>query len=232
MFSKLRNRWGVPGTLGVIAIVLALTGGAIAATKLNGTQKKEVEKIAKRFQGTGPAGPAGGAGPAGPAGPKGDKGDKGDTGTAGKNGATGLTGNTGPTGPTGATGVTGSCCAPTLGSGQTETGAWELPETKEEVAFSPISFPIPLPAPGEGSFEVINEGEGGEGCTGGTAKNPKANKGFLCIYVGEGEASLLFPSPATGFSVGGFSTTGALLVAEGVAGPFGHASGTFAVTAP
>jgi hypothetical protein len=84
-----------PGlTVAIVALIVALTGTAFAAAKLNGTQKKEVEKIAKKFAGKpgapgaqgaqGPVGPQGPGGPKGDTGPEGKKGDKGDEGIAGK----------------------------------------------------------------------------------------------------------------------------------------------------
>ncbi len=97
--NSIREPFGKAGlTVAILALVMALVGGAYAATKLNGTQKKEVEKIAKKYAGkTGSAGSQGLAGPAGA---------KGDTGTNGKDGANG----------------TDSFTA-TLPSGKTETGA-------------------------------------------------------------------------------------------------------------
>jgi hypothetical protein len=84
MFSLLRNRFGIPGVISVIALVFAMLGGAYAASNgLSGKQKKEVKAIAKGFQGTGPAGPQGPAGANGAKGDTGAKGDKGDTGNAG-----------------------------------------------------------------------------------------------------------------------------------------------------
>jgi hypothetical protein len=94
LMYKLKKRLGMQGpgvTIGVIAIVLALTGGAIAASgALTGKQKKEVKAIAKaeakKFQGTGPQGPPGNPGATGASGAKGDKGDQGNTGTSGTDG--------------------------------------------------------------------------------------------------------------------------------------------------
>ncbi|MCW2987260.1 MAG: hypothetical protein JWM24_198, partial [Solirubrobacterales bacterium] len=49
---RLREPFGKAGlTVGVIALVMALVGGAYAAGALTGKQKKEVEKIAKKFAG-------------------------------------------------------------------------------------------------------------------------------------------------------------------------------------
>jgi hypothetical protein len=73
MFNRIRERFGTAGlVVSIMALVLALAGGAYAAAGLNGKQKKEVTKIAKKYAGkpgapgaTGPAGPAGTNGTAG-----------------------------------------------------------------------------------------------------------------------------------------------------------------------
>ncbi len=99
MFSTLRNRFGIPGVISVIALVFALVGGAFAANNLGGSGKgatASAKKAAKGPRGpkgaTGPAGPAGAAGPAGPAGAKGDAGAPGAAGQAGAPGAAGKDG--------------------------------------------------------------------------------------------------------------------------------------------
>jgi hypothetical protein len=104
MFSKLHSRFGTAGlVVAIVALVAAVAGTALAASgALTSKQKKEVEKIAKKFAGkqgpagaagpAGSAGPAGAAGPAGSAGPTGAKGDTGATGAAGKDGTNGTNG--------------------------------------------------------------------------------------------------------------------------------------------
>jgi hypothetical protein len=98
MLSRLRNQFGTAGlTVGIVALVLAIGGTALAASgALTGKQKKEVTKIAKRYAGKpgapGATGPAGAAGPAGPKGDTGPKGDKGDTGSQGNPGTPGAAG--------------------------------------------------------------------------------------------------------------------------------------------
>jgi hypothetical protein len=167
MLSPLRNRFGIPGVISVIALVFAMFGGAYAAT--NSSEGGKATASAKAKKGprgpkgaTGPAGPAGTAGPAGPAGPAGAKGDKGDKGDTGSAGAAGVS----PTGSefvgtkaghcdeggvefkganttyacNGVNGVDGETgFTETLPSGKTETGAW---------TFSPI---------GVGPFENLAE---------------------------------------------------------------------------
>jgi hypothetical protein len=94
MLSPLRNRFGIPGVIAVIALVFAMLGGAYAATNSSGGGKATASAKAKR----GPKGPKGATGPVGPQGPaglsggKGDKGDKGDAGTNGTPGSPGAPG--------------------------------------------------------------------------------------------------------------------------------------------
>lgn len=166
----LRNKFGIPGVIAVVALVMACVGGAVAALPgLNSKQKSQVKSIAKteakKFSGVpGPAGPkgdtgaAGAPGAAGAAGAAGTKGATGPAGTAGTTGPTGLKGATGTTGPTGAgatgpTGPTGNIGA-TLPTGVSETGTYALISESGDgavlelpFAVGNISFAIPLAAP-------------------------------------------------------------------------------------
>lgn len=145
----------------------------------------------------------GATGATGLKGATGASGPTGATGTAGVTGATGATG-AGATGPTGATGNIG----PVLLSGFTETGAWSFgtinakeapstpPVTEEEVLarfaegqkyklFVPISFAIPLAAEIAGAnVHLILKGGSHASCPG-TAADPKAAAGHLCVYAGD-----------------------------------------------
>jgi hypothetical protein len=108
MFSPLRNRFGIPGVISVIALVFAMFGGAYAAS--NDSSPGNATASAKKGppgprgkQGkpgkAGATGPAGPAGPQGPAGAKGDKGDNGSAGADGKGAETiSFTGSKGPIG--------------------------------------------------------------------------------------------------------------------------------------
>lgn len=157
-----------PGlTVAVIAMLVALTGGAFAAAgALNSTQKKEVKKIAKaeakKFATAGPVGPAGAPGA------KGDKGDQGAQGIAGKPGTSvGVSevpieeaeceGRGGvlvekegsPEAIELCNGEEGSpwTAGGTLPPGATETGSWAFNGTEADAAGGirvPISFAIPL----------------------------------------------------------------------------------------
>jgi len=205
MFSTLRNRFGIPGVISVIALVFAMFGGAYAANNSSSDGGKATAS-AKAKQGprgktgkTGPAGPAGPAGPSGPAGAKGDAGANGSNGAAGPAGPTGPTGPAGPAGPPGLTGFT-----ETLPSEETETGVWGtyfLPNKPDASSGSipfpisfPISFPIPLDAAPTPIFVGPTEeskpgcpGRGGGSFPSGTTEYrptiPMAEPGRLCVYA-------------------------------------------------
>jgi hypothetical protein len=213
----------------------------------------------------GPAGPAGAPGAKGDAGAPGSAGANGATGATGPTGATGVTGPkgpTGPTGPTGATGVTGATgnIGATLASGTTETGAWshvgegivkeevdvgvfdERPAGGSRTAAEPISFTIPLASELDGNHVKVEPfGYAGTdpNCPG-TAKEPKAANGFLCVYIArvrEGElenGAVTVPALLTLKAGGGFtgaSKTGAVLNSEEFK-DIAFIYGTWAVTAP
>jgi hypothetical protein len=172
----IREPFGTAGLIvAMVALVAALGGTALAASKLNSTQKKEVEKIAKKY-----AGKPGAPGAQGPAGPTGAAGKDGANGVAGKDGAGGAAGKDGvdvtfsPASEAAcaaggsvfkaANGETTICngetgFTETLPPGATETGAWggtfqQRVEEEEGTLllegtaplYSPISFPIPLPS--------------------------------------------------------------------------------------
>lgn len=281
MFSRIHGKLGTAGLIvAVVALVAALSGGAYAASGLNGKEKKEVKKIAqnstkgsikneskkwskkfsKRFAIPGPAGPQGPQGlpgavglpgatglPGAPGlpgadGQPGKDGEDGATGPTGPDGEDGEDGATGPTGPAGPEGVCSSagCVLP---SGVTETGAFSMlgPEFGgPENAIIPVSFPIPLPEVlDEAHVVIMDSGEGGgAGCTGGTAANPKADPGFLCIYTAEngdlGATEVLKAgnpfSPGAGKTGAMIQALGNLFEIEGLEGAI--IAVTWAVTAP
>jgi hypothetical protein len=176
MISRIHGKLGTAGfIISIVALVAALGGGAYAASGgLTGKQKKEVEKIAKKYAGkpgaTGATGAAGAKGDSGAAGAKGDTGAKGETGAPGSNGV-GTPGTNGKSvvlaneepescrneegftykieGSTTLNEVCSSVTAlpATLGEGETETGTFTtLPVEEAEDTWVPISFAIPLPA--------------------------------------------------------------------------------------
>jgi hypothetical protein len=186
VISRIHSKLGTAGfIISIVALVAALGGGAYAASGgLNGKQKKEVEKIAKKY-----AGKPGATGPAGPAGSAGGKGDNGAPGAAGKDGAEGKVGPTGPQGPQGAQGVQGvqgpagmlPSGAIALQPGQTETGIWNATPA---VGGSTTLITYPLQLAAEPEVVIVREGDTAPTeCAGGTAAEPKAEPGNLCVYV-------------------------------------------------
>jgi hypothetical protein len=209
--SRLHDKFNTPAiVVSVIALVFALVGGAYAASNaLTGKQKKEVEKISKKFAGKpgspGANGPAGAAGPAGAKGDTGAKGDKGDAGTsvvseefglAGKDGKCVSTGGTkfvSASGPSYAcNGKEGSPWTDggTLPPGALETGTFSFHGTEAEnpSVGAALSFPIPLaqeiPRSHIHIFGVDPEAEFEAACflPGAEFTKPDAKPGEMCIW--------------------------------------------------
>jgi hypothetical protein len=177
MKRRLKEPFGKAGlTVGVIALVMALVGGAYAAGGLTKSQEKQVTKIAKKY-----AGKPGATGPAGAAGANGTNGKDGAAGKAGTNGLSvtsiAFTGQeeaqrgepcqehggvefkssspaafacNGETGPEGSPWTAGG----TLPSEKTETGTWGFPR-------SPGSYRC-FEKPGAGEWENGNCSEPAE----------------------------------------------------------------------
>jgi collagen triple helix repeat protein len=201
MFERLHKRLGTAGLIvSIVALVLALAGGAFAASgALTSKQKKEVKAIAKSYQGKGPTGPAGAAGPQGPAGTAGANGKDGAAGAAGAKGATGAQGAAGATGAIGPQGATGAAGAGTTGatgptgpagttlpSGQTETGVWQSQASGTEETNAIISYPLRLTFTPTFHWVPINTTtsvtEPIAGQCEGTWQEPTAKPGQLCVY--------------------------------------------------
>lgn len=218
----------------------------------------------------GPAGPAGAKGDTGAAGTNGTDGTNGTNGTNGKtvlNGVVPPTGSVGTDGdfyidttasmiygpkasgtwPAGVDlkGDEGSpwTAGGTLPPGETLTGAWSVTGiAASSTGIAALSFPIALAAslPESKTKVVPVGGPAPSGCTGGTAANPKADLGFLCVYAGgftnANYASVVFGSVVKDIikvsaAGNGADTSGArLLIAATAAG--GSGFGTFAVSGP
>lgn len=183
MFRVIRRNLTPPTALAVIALVFAMSGGAIAAK--NATDSAEVSKSQR-----GPKGPRGKQGPQGIQGPQGAKGDKGNT------------GERGPIGPQGPKGDTGDpwTAGGFLPSGATIGGTWvagagpEILPTKGAAA-APISFGLPMK--GLPTIKVVKKDQAGiehaTECPGNPIV-PKAAKGVLCLYTVEEAAGMAFQS--------------------------------------
>lgn len=227
MFSSFRDRFGTAGlVVAIMALVIALAGTAYAASKLNSTQKKEVEKIAKKYAGK--PGAPGAQGAKGDTGAPGSSGSNGTNGTNGKDGATGLQGKQGEQGPQGKPGDPWTAGG-TLPEGATETGAWAIrSQTALTAQTTGLSFTIPLEsALGEEEVHIWYEADFATSCTGSIAE-PTAPSGELCVYGDEAGSELLhvesLSDPST--KEKGASTSGAILseILKGIM------EGTWAVT--
>jgi hypothetical protein len=179
VISRVHRKLGTASfVISIIALVVALTGGAYAASgALTGKQKKEVEKIAKKY-----------AGKPGAPGATGAKGDAGAPGAAGQQGVGGKQGPEGKRGEEGEPGEEGSpwTAGGTLPSGATETGAWVLNTTAAATdAYTSISFPIHLKAAlGGGSVHYVTASTPPGGPCTGEVEHPTAPAATLCIYAG------------------------------------------------
>ncbi len=168
----LRNRFGIPGVIAVIALVFAMLGGAYAATNhkksksnagLTAKQTKEVKKLAQQFAGV--DGAPGATGPVGPSGQNGHDGGNGSNGSPGSPGAPGKSVELVNEEPLGCfeesgftyevedSGVENEVCngepgvlhpGETLPLGATETGTWSVTIGEAGFAYIGLSFPIPL----------------------------------------------------------------------------------------
>lgn len=186
MFRVLRRNLTPPTALAVIALVFAMSGGAIAAK--NASDSAEASKTKR-----GPKGPRGKLGPQGLQGPQGPKGEAGERGDVGPQGPKGDTGD-----PWTAGGF--------LPSGKSVGGTWVagvgegiLPGPTGAAAAS-ISFGLPMN--GLPAVKVVKkEQEGVEHATEcpGNLIVPKAAKGVLCLYTAEESAGMTLqgatPSP-------------------------------------
>ncbi len=200
MISRIHSKLGTAGfIIAIIALVAAMTGGAYAA--LSNADKKFVKKEArkfskqfsKKFAKPGAPGAPGLPGPAGPAGPAGAKGD---TGAAGPQGPQGDEGPPGPTGATGPAGEDGACSeennACVMPSGSTLIGHWGVALTGAGLATSPISFNLAYPGAPTLHYVTFEEAEEeevpaecSEGTTEGSASEPIADPGHLCVFEDE-----------------------------------------------
>jgi hypothetical protein len=212
MLSRFKRQFGVPGVISFVALVFAMSGGAIAAGHyVADSGAKKPSAPGKKKVVRGPKGPAGPRGPAGPQGPAGQ-------------GLRGPEGPAGPKGPEGSPWTAGG----TLPSGKSETGTWVAGVLGAEVepgkgeGGSGISYGIRLALPA--TIHLIGkEKEGTEHAAEcpGTVGLPLAARGSLCIYTAENQGLSLTESFAF---VGG-----ALLKFKGA--PNTAAAGTWAVTA-
>ncbi len=251
MFSMMRRRLHPSPSMAIafVALVFALTGASFAAgtnggNGAHGTTATAAKSKAKAKgkagprgpagpQGkTGPAGATGPAGPTGPTGAAGAQGPQGGSGPQGPAGAKGETGEAGPKGESGAPGAKGEPWSPNsqLPSGATETGSWAAEIGENQSRSVSLSFPIQL----AGELEAADVHIAPNAACPGSAKEPKATPGNLCVYVGfnsgsKAKAEAIF-NPAADSITPGAATGGAVLLVYSPESE-ARAYGTWAVTA-
>ena len=203
MFSKIHSQFGTAGLiLSVVAIVLALGGGAYAANNSATASKAGKPGPRGKTGATGPAGPQGTAGPTGPAGTNGTNGAPGEKGTAGANGKSVVASAAGGSCSKGGTkfevegsGKSEKVCngetgfTETLPEGKTETGDFFARVNGIDGANVPAqdlitssSFNIPLTSRPHIIFVSVGKPTP-TGCLG-NVENPGAEAGNLCIFAG------------------------------------------------
>jgi hypothetical protein len=162
MLSLLRRRLCYANVVATLALVFAMSGGALAAGHYLLTSTSQVSpKVLKALKGK-----AGQTGPAGAQGSQGVQGTVGPSGAQGPAGETGPAGVQGPAGEAGAAGKEGSpwTAGGTLPAGKSETGAWSASGGAEDAASATgavlASFAIPLPTPPTVYAIGIEEGLG------------------------------------------------------------------------
>jgi hypothetical protein len=173
MLKRIHNKLGTAGlVIAVVALVAAVAGTAFAAGGLTKKQEKQVVKIAKKY-----------AGKPGAPGAQGSKGDTGGTGPQGQKGDPGPKGDNGERGPQGDTGPTET----TLPAGKTMTGLWSFVSNLQEHTYVPISFPLRYPSSSESdpAPHLLEAGHAPTPECPGSAKNPEAAPGNLCVYTEE-----------------------------------------------
>jgi hypothetical protein len=201
--TSLREPFGKAGlAVAILALVLALVGGAYAAGGLTKSQEKQVTKIAKKY-----AGKPGATGAPGAAGTNGTNGKDGASGTNGTNGkGVVIAAPASPGCPAGGksievegSGVKSNICngnpaqyPQELPSGHTLTGHWAasgfgsagFPNPGTGHVVGAVSYPISLAAvPAGPNQHFIKEGEAPPtGCSG-TPEEPQADPGNLCIFT-------------------------------------------------
>jgi hypothetical protein len=260
MFSSACRRLGAPGVIAIIALVLAMVGGAWAAnggviiTKLSQISPKVKSQLKGQ---TGPVGPVGPAGPAGAQGSKGDAGKEGNQGKEGKQGKSVVIASEakganckegGQSFEVEGSSVKSYACngspwtaGGTLPKGATETGAWFARMQGSEAPFvgvGVIDLPVPLATELSGTNAIVVK-EGAvppSQCDDGVSPaagptHPEADSGFLCVFVAAEEETPGYSVVKIASSGVGVSTAGAMVIADSENEIlFAQPHGTFAVT--
>jgi hypothetical protein len=184
--------------IALLALVLAMTGGAYAAARIGA---KDIKRNAVRSRhilngavGVSDLSPTvrsalSRRGPAGPVGPRGA------TGPRGPRGIRGLRGTTGPTGPAGPV-------PETVPAGRTLRGTFAVAGNAAAIGDQlddAVTFQYAAASPP--AVHVIAAGAAAPSECPGTPATPAAAAGHLCVFVAEGSAPIVF-DPSQGRATG------------------------------
>jgi hypothetical protein len=171
-------------------------------------------------------------GPAGRQGPSGATGAAGSPGTPGAPGAAGPMGPPGPAGAIGAAGATGPAGFPdTLPSGKTEVGTWAgyIGDSESDPQYMPVSFTVPLATPPQTT--IVSAGSTPTTTCPGSASQPAAAPGNLCIYIGYAQSNVtVFNFDPDVKNGGAGANVYGTIIGISTPGSDGIANGTWAVT--
>ena len=213
----MRKRITYANVAATLALVLSMSGGAMAATHYLINSTKQINpKVLKKLKGaTGPSGLSGALGPVGA------------TGATGPAGAAGKEGKEGPKGQAGP-------LTTTLPSGETLRGTFAgraFGKATQNMQI-PISFGLQLSAAPTPHYLVFGEAATTE-CPG-TPEEPAAAPGNLCIYESTGaiNAEEIREFDPVGGANDVATTFGAGVVAVAIAEGDFRVRGSWAVTAP
>jgi hypothetical protein len=216
---KIRGRLTYANIAATLALVLAMSGGALAATHFVINSTKQISpKVLKQLRGqTGRAGPRGPAGAEGPIGPRGNEG----------------AGVPGPPGPRGSAGFSATSPLP---SGDTVSGSFAMRDDNGVVGkfiLDSVTFPVAL----EHRLPVSRIEYSKPGATTAHCPGPhEAAQGFLCVYGlvqsgVEAKPEFIDPESAAEEEGEGAAPTGVVIQFK-LTATTGVVYGTYAVTAP
>jgi hypothetical protein len=174
MIRAIRSRITYANVTATLALVLAMSGGALAAKHylINSTRQINPKVLKKLHGAKGSRGAPGLAavGPQGVAGPEGKRGPRGETGAAGFSALSEM-----PRGGTESGGFSVSAPGKVPEFSVPAPGKEPVRETVEGA----VTFPVPLSAPIENQVEVTQVAKPATNCLG----PGKAARGWLCIYT-------------------------------------------------
>jgi hypothetical protein len=195
-----RPRLTYANVAATLALLLAMGGGAFAATHYLITSTKQISpRVLSQLRGKrGPAGKTGKTGkPGKPGGKTGKRGRRGPGGPMGPPGPIGIQGPDGSEGKKGAKGLTGppgpGALSP-LPSGESESGLYGMSAgaSPGNAVFDAVTFPVilALPIP-ETNVIYVRAGATKEHC----AEPGTADRGYICLYSNNDEAEDHAPEP-------------------------------------